>query len=84
MFNIRAVLILLITSLAIFSLYLMVQNYQMKSAFENLIKRQEIEQQQRRAILPVCMKGEVNEKCRKLAADETGATVRGARQDEED
>lgn len=83
MFNIRAVLILLITSLAILSLYLMVQNYQMKSAFENLIKRQEIEQQ-RRAILPVCMKGEVNEKCRKLAADETGATVRGARQDEED
>jgi len=54
----------------------------MKSAFENLIKRQEIERQ-RRTILPVCMKGEINEKCRKLAADETGATVRGARPDEE-
>jgi len=82
MFNIRAVLILLIATLAILSLYLMVQNYRMKSAFENLIKRQEIERQ-RRTILPVCMKGEINEKCRKLAADETGATVRGARPDEE-
>lgn len=83
MFKIRVFCIILITSLSILLLYFITQNYMMKSAIENLIKRQEIEQQ-RKTILPVCMKGEINERCRKLAADETGATVRGARPDEED
>lgn len=34
--------------------------------------------------LPVCSKGEVSTKCRQLAADESGATVRGARDDDQD
>jgi len=34
--------------------------------------------------LPVCSKGEKTEQCRQLTANETGATVRGARDDSKD
>lgn len=37
---------------------------------------------QERNILPVCEKNQRHAGCRNLAADETGATVRGARADE--
>jgi hypothetical protein len=48
-------------------------------ALEKFIK----EGQERRAIvpLPVCRAGERHSGCRTLAADEMGATVRGARED---
>lgn len=57
---------------------------ELKRALE---KNQQVERiilPRRESPLPVCAKGEVSAKCRQMAADEMGATVRGAREDEED
>ena len=87
----RIVAIIVFGSLTILFFYLAFENYQLKSQVEkvhkqvNEVKRMEERMSKEKAIiLPVCMKGEISKDCRKLAADETGSTVRGNRADDED
>lgn len=87
----RIIGIIFFGSLTILCFYLAFENYQLKSQVEkvhrqvNEVKRmEEMMSKEKAIILPVCMKGEISKDCRKLAADETGSTVRGNRVDDED
>lgn len=51
-------------------------------SLKNLLQKQTDAVKEIRRPLPVCAKNELHSNCRPLAADETGATIRGVRDEE--